>query len=321
MSSTPDSWYRHTFTVFTPTYNRAHTLHRVYDSLRAQTFRDFEWLLVDNASTDGTDELVRSWIAAGEVPIRYLRNEVNIGRQASWKRAVGEAQGELFLEVRSADSFVPQALERFKHHWDSIPAAQRHRYSAVTALAEDEHGKLHGSRFPRDILDSDSLAIRYKWRVTGQKWGFQRTDVMREQAIPEIPGYVGSIPEQIVWRRIARTYKTRFVNEVLRTYWHDQPIGLSRPPRTWSNAPGRLLEAEIHLNEDLRWFPYDALGFYRDAVAYACSSFHVGRGLAEQAHRLGPLPRLLWLAALPVGSCFYALQRWLPELARKLPSP
>ena len=50
--------YLYTFTVFTPTYNRAHTLHRVYESLNAQTFRDFEWLIVDDGSNDGTAELV-----------------------------------------------------------------------------------------------------------------------------------------------------------------------------------------------------------------------------------------------------------------------
>src|SRR5262245_10273803 len=63
------------FTVFTPTRNRAHTLPRVYDSVRAQTFRDFEWLIVDNESEDGTDELMRGWIAEADFPIRYVQQE------------------------------------------------------------------------------------------------------------------------------------------------------------------------------------------------------------------------------------------------------
>ena len=56
----------HVFTVFTATYNRAHVLHRVYDSLRAQTFRDFEWLVVDDGSTDGTGALVEGWRAEAD---------------------------------------------------------------------------------------------------------------------------------------------------------------------------------------------------------------------------------------------------------------
>ena len=95
---------RITFTVFTPTYNRGHVLHRVHDSLAVQTFRDFEWLIVDNASDDGTESLVTSWIDDGSLPMRYLRNTENIGRQGSWRRAIQEARGELFLEVRSADA-------------------------------------------------------------------------------------------------------------------------------------------------------------------------------------------------------------------------
>ena len=54
------------FTVFTATYNRAHVLHRVYHSLRAQTFRDFEWLVVDDGSSDGTGALVAGWRAEAE---------------------------------------------------------------------------------------------------------------------------------------------------------------------------------------------------------------------------------------------------------------
>jgi len=60
------------FTVFTPTYNRAHTLPRVYESLKHQTFRDFEWLIVDDGSTDNTKELVEVWQKENLFPIRYF---------------------------------------------------------------------------------------------------------------------------------------------------------------------------------------------------------------------------------------------------------
>ena len=49
------------FTVYTPTFNRAHTLHRVFDSLQAQTYRDFEWLVIDDGSTDGTPALMERY--------------------------------------------------------------------------------------------------------------------------------------------------------------------------------------------------------------------------------------------------------------------
>ncbi len=63
------------FAICTSTYNRAHFLERVYQSLCNQTLRDFEWLVVDDGSTDGTAELVQPWLQESEFPIRYLRKE------------------------------------------------------------------------------------------------------------------------------------------------------------------------------------------------------------------------------------------------------
>ena len=81
------------FSVFTPTRDRAHTLHRVYESLRAQTFRDFEWLIIDNGSSDGTGDLVEGWQQVAAFPIRYVVQE-NAGVHGSWNRAVAEARGD-----------------------------------------------------------------------------------------------------------------------------------------------------------------------------------------------------------------------------------
>ncbi len=311
-----------TFTIFTPTRDRGAVLHRVRDSLLRQTYRDFEWIIVDNASTDGTDELVADWIAEGSLPIRYLRNAEDLGFHGSWRRAVDDARGELFLFVRSADEIVPEALERFLWHWRSIPDAERARFSAVTALAVDEHGTLNGSRFPRDVLDSDSIEIRYRYKVRGEKFGFQRTDVLRATRIPDPPGFRGAVPASVTWKTIARRYRTRYVNEVLRVYWQDQAVSLSHPAVAWTDAPGRLLDAESTIDHDVRWILHAPIPIFRDAVAYVTSSLHTGRGLAAQWRRLrGIGPRALWAAAVPVGVVFYALQRYLSPIARRLPSP
>ena len=82
------------FTVFTPTFNRAHTLGRVYESLSSQTLRDFEWLIIDDGSTDGTDALVERFRQAASFPIRY-EYQSNQGKNAAFNREVGLAQGEL----------------------------------------------------------------------------------------------------------------------------------------------------------------------------------------------------------------------------------
>ena len=296
------------FTVFTPTRDRAHTLHRVYDSLCAQTFRDFEWLIVDNGSTDGTADLVEGWQRVAEFPIRHLVQE-NAGVHVSWNRAVAEARGELLLFMRSADTCVAEAMERFDAIWRSIPDEDRAGFSGVTVNCVDQHGRLNGTEFPRPVLDSNSSEIRFRYKVKGEKWGFQRIDIMRQHPMPVIEGYLGYMPEAIVWRAIGRKYKTRFVNERLRGYWQDQPTSISGS-RIQSRALGGVLESESLLNDDIRWLRYDPIGFLRKAAKYSRCSFHVGRPIGTQVRQLNSITaRVLWAVTLPVGWICYVVDR------------
>src|SRR5688572_19278005 len=152
-----------------------------------------------------------------DFPIRYFWQE-NRGEHVAFARAVQESLGQLFLKLDSDDACVPHALERLKHHWDAIPEADRERFSAVTALCLDQHGALVGTRFPFDPTDSDSLEVRYRYRVKGEKWGFHRTAVLKQFPFPMLEGE-RYMPFRVVWGAIARRYKTRYVNEALRIYY------------------------------------------------------------------------------------------------------
>jgi glycosyltransferase involved in cell wall biosynthesis len=289
------------FTVFTPTFNREHTLQRVYDSLCAQVFRDFEWLVVDDGSTDGTSALIEAWTKSAFFPIRFVRQQ-NQGKHVAHNRGVLLARGQLFLSLDSDDACTPEALERFRWHWEQIPPGRRDSFTGVTALCADQFGHLHGSRFPSDVFDSDSLESRFRYKVTGEKWGFHRTEVLRRYPFPEVPG-ARHVPENIVWFQIARAYKTRYVNEVLRTYW-TSPVqgaqltstGLTRP-----QAVGLALLCRSLLNDHMRWCRYAPLRFARSSLNYSRFSFDSGAGVAEQRRHLGGLAQCLWLASLPFG--------------------
>jgi glycosyltransferase involved in cell wall biosynthesis len=309
----------YTFTVFTGTRNRAHTLPRVYESLKAQTFRDFEWLIIDNESTDDTPNLVAVWQKEAPFPIRYIYH-ANRGQHGSANLAAKEACGELFLRFDSDDSCVPEALERFKHHWDSIPPARRHEFAGVTVLTTDEHGAIHGTRFPFDPTDSDSIEIRYRHKVRGEKWGLLRTDVIREFPFPEIDGYIGLMPSSIAWNAIARKYKTRYVNEALKIWYQDQPTTLTNPTNYLDDVPGALIESHSMLNNDLGWFRYAPRTFFLKAAKYSRSALHSRISVVAQARQLNSFAaRILWAAALPVGMAIWQAER--RGVAHLLPGP
>jgi len=221
-----DKKYRHTFTVFTATYNRAHTLRRTYESLKKQTFRDFEWLVVDDGSTDNTRELIEGWSKESDFLIRYFYQE-NSGKHIATSLAVKEARGEFFLTFDSDDRCVPEALEKFKFYWESIPENSRSKFSGVTGLCQYPNSKLVGQRFPFDPTDSDSREMFYRYKIKGEKWGFQKTDVMKQYACNDLfkKNY---IPASLVWFEIAKKYKTRYINEILRTYWVEGPSEVNK---------------------------------------------------------------------------------------------
>lgn len=151
------------FTVFTPTYNRAHTLHRVFESLLAQTFQDFEWLIVDDGSSDATRDLVNSWQAP--FPIRYIYKE-NGGKHTAFNLAVQEARGEFFLTFDSDDRCVSHALQRFYEVWQGIE--DKDAFSGVTALCMDEAGRVVGDEFVSELCDATYLQDKYIYKLKGQ---------------------------------------------------------------------------------------------------------------------------------------------------------
>jgi glycosyltransferase involved in cell wall biosynthesis len=276
MNSKPD--FRYTFTVFTPTYNRAHLLPRAYESLQKQTFRDFEWLIIDDGSTDNTAEVVKSWQAGAPFPIRYIA-QPNGGKHIAVNRGAERAEGRFFAILDSDDWYVPQSLERFLHHWNQIPAAAQAGFVGVVGLCSYTSGQIIGSRFPRDVFDSDVIDLRYRYKVDGEKNGILRTDVVREFPFPEDIGkFIG---ESIVWNRMARKYKTRFVNEML-TVKEFQQNGLTATGRVIQirNTRASLLSARelLALGNRLPLKPR-----VRAYANYVRHSLHQGIPFAQQA--------------------------------------
>jgi len=299
------------FTVFTPTYNRAHLLHRVYESLRAQTCRDFEWVVVDDGSTDATGETVARWRSEADFPIHY-QWQANGHKKAAFNTGVRMARGLLFLPADSDDWFVPDALERFAAHWNAIPAERRARFSGVCCLCQDEQGRIVGDRFPGDWgLDANSLEMEHRHRTRGEKWGCHRTDVLRAYPFPG--GLRGHVPESVVWRAIARQYQTRYFNEPLRIYCQDAGDQLTRTPRPHDDAPGALHEKSLVLTHDMGWFTAHPTHFLLEAARWTRYRLHVSRPAAAWPRSAAGIALVVGMA--PVGVAWW-LNDWRRTRAR-----
>ncbi len=295
------------FTVLTPTFNRAHTLPRVWESLRAQTFGSFEWVVVDDGSADGTANLVAGWAAQAPFPVRYLRQE-NKGKHVAMNRGVEASQGELIVSLDSDDACVPTALARLAFHWRSIPEERRAAYYAVVCQCADVSGRVIADPFPEAVIDGLGLDARYVWKLRGENWGAVRADLMRALPFPETPERT-RIPESIVWDRLGQKYFARFVNEALRIYHLEPGEGsLGTPGDPARHAWGSMLQHRIVLDEHLAYFTAAPLLFLRAAVHYVRFSLHAGVGVREQRSALTrPAARALWWICFPIGfaACAY----------------
>jgi len=295
-------------TVCTPTYNRALTLPRVFQSLQTQTMREFEWLVVDDGSTDGTRELVERWRSQADFPIQYFWQE-NQGKHAALNVGIARARGKLFVILDSDDTLPPEALERAWNLWNSIPEEERQRYMGIGGLCayQADPKKLVTAPYPQDGLDATYVEVSTKYGVWGDRVEFFVTELLRTVApYPVFPGEK-FVPEALLWNRLARKYRMRFFNEVWKLVEYRQD-GLtaadSRVPLPIANPQGaRVYFAEFAL----LWKQMSIPRMFRTYASYVRFSLHSRAGVRSTL-RDAP-SRLLCLLMAPVGAFVYAMDR------------
>lgn len=194
------------FTIFTPTYNRAYTLPALYQSLRNQTCMDFEWVIVDDGSTDNTETVCQGF-KQDLFPISYFRQQ-NSGKHVAVNEGVKQAQGEWFFIVDSDDHLPVDAIEKLQIEERTIHSE---KIGVLCGMKHYFNGKRICSNFPYDKIDCTALDFRYKYRVKGDVAEVVRTKVMKEFPFPQYPGE-RFCPEAILFNRIAQKYLTHYFN-------------------------------------------------------------------------------------------------------------
>jgi glycosyltransferase involved in cell wall biosynthesis len=174
-------------TIGLPVYNGENYLAQSVDSLLAQTFTDFELIISDNASTDGTQRIAEGY-AALDPRVRYVRHPVNLGSAENHNGVIREARGEFFKWASDDDLYAPELLERCVAALDARPEIVLAH--AWTAFINEAGEIIHTQGYPL-ITDVDSAPVRFRSLLHTQGgddiYGVIRTRVLR--AMPPHDSY------------------------------------------------------------------------------------------------------------------------------------
>ncbi len=198
-----------TLTIFTPAYNRAHTIHRIYESLLRQTSKDFEWLVIDDGSSDDTRKMVETWVLENKIPIRY-HHKKNGGMHTAHNAAYRLMDTELNTCIDSDDYMPDNAVELIVDLWKEKGSD---KYAGILGLDERMHdGKLIGTKFTEN---ETTLTDFYRKGGNGDKKLVYRTDIMK--SLPEYPEFEGEKYVGLGWKYMLADlqYKMITINEVL----------------------------------------------------------------------------------------------------------
>ena len=198
-------------TVFTPAYNRAHTLPRTYESLCSQNNKDFVWLIVDDGSSDHTAELVRGWQTTDNgFEIRYIYKE-NGGMHTAHNVAYENIDTELNVCIDSDDCLAENAVEKILQKWSQV---KDRNYAGMIGLDADLEGNLIGKGFPEGMTETTLMGY-YASGGSGDKKLVYRTDVIRQY--PTYPVFEGEryVALAYKYRMIDQEYKLAVLDEIL----------------------------------------------------------------------------------------------------------
>lgn len=200
-----------TLTVFTPAYNRAHTIGRTYESLCRQTCQDFEWLVVDDGSQDNTKELIEGWIKENKISIRYIYQQ-NQGMHGAHNTAYANIKTELNTCIDSDDYMPDDAVEKIVTFWKEHGSD---KYAGILALDQEENtGRIIGTKFPEDMKES-TLQGFYAAGGKGDKKLVYRTEVINQY--PPYPLFEGE-------RYVGLAYKYMLIDQDYKLLTLNEPL-------------------------------------------------------------------------------------------------
>lgn len=218
--------------IITPTYNRANSLESLYSSLIAQTNKNFEWIIINDGSTDTTEETINKFILEKKINVIYEFQQ-NSGKHKALNKAIKIANGELVFFVDSDDFLTSNSIEFITQQWESIKDDKS--YAGISGSRVSSDGEIIGDlgkTKQNEYIDANAFEYRYKYKVEGDKAEVFRKEIIEKYKFPEFEGEK-FIPEALVYNRIA--------NDGYRMRWYREPIYVCEYRKDGLTAQGSSL--------------------------------------------------------------------------------
>lgn len=207
-----------TISIITPTRNRAGTLNRVFKSLSNQTYKNFEWIVCDDASNDRTIELLKKFKKRVKFNIRIFAFNKRAGKPKIDNFCVKKARGKFVVFADSDDGFKSNSFDNFINEWNKIPTKNKKKIFAIISrcLKPDGTPLEPELNIKKKIISYTSLI--YDLKKNKEKWLFINKKILKKFKFPEIDYYV---PEGIVWTKIAKNYNLWVLDKCYRIFYSD----------------------------------------------------------------------------------------------------
>ncbi|PAV31555.1 glycosyltransferase [Virgibacillus profundi] len=284
-------------TIFTPTYNRAYCLHHCYESLKRQTSKDFIWLIIDDGSTDETEELVKKWMDENSILINYHWQK-NQGMHGAHNTAYEQIDTELNICIDSDDYMPDNSVEKILSFWEKYGSDQ---VSGIIGLDADSDNQIIGTFLPAKLKYSTLFDLYNKHGVTGDKKLVYRTELTKKYPYPlfENERYVGLAYKYYM---LDKDYEMLLMNEVLCCVEY-LPDGSSL---NMLNQYRKNPRGFSFYRKELMKLPFTSASFkFRQAIHYVSSSLlSKNRTFLQETPNKG-----LTIPALPLGFLLYLYVR------------
>lgn len=285
--------FKYKFTLFTPCYNSAKFIDRIKQTIDGQSFRDFEWIVINDASVDETSELLQEYIKTLDIPVKFFDLEKNQMLAANYNLAVNNSEGELFVVLGHDDIYLPGMLEEYSNLYDKYNSND---VCGIVGRCITQYGKITPNEFHKPIMSYWEYGIDDKGNYTGEAPRAIKTEVLKlylpfdpeEKLNPPIEEYMA-----------CDGYKFITTNSIVRQYYY----ATSESSLCFSASKYRLhlwRRNLLYINKFRYFMPWPVKRRIKAVIDYAYASVQMDYKLCETLRPLNN-DKFLVILAYPLA--------------------